>query len=179
MRGVPGRRLFVLGRGVLTHMGTGKGKLVIKGEDGQSPNRIRGLHKVRSCADASVRYGCKESCRLTIRLGHPVFPYLPASERRPTRSPAPAADGTFESEGARRESALTDPGSRSVHRQCLRAPAIWLRPKGRWRERLHVKPRWSDLPAPWSSPDLSSSDLLQVLSAHLRHGSAQSWKGRQ
>lgn len=105
--------LFVANRRILMHMGTGKGKLVIKGEDGQSLTGYVGFTRDGGVLTHLLVWTCGV-LPMTIRFRHPVFPYLQRSsesgtrwlndqgsvERRPPRPPAAAPDGTVESEGA-------------------------------------------------------------------------------
>lgn len=103
--------LFVLDRGGLMHMGTGRGKLVMEGEDGQNLTGYVGFTRDRGVLTRLLvwMYGVMP---MTIRFSHPVFPYLQPSretgtlwlndqgkvERRPTNSSASVTHPTMEGE---------------------------------------------------------------------------------
>ena len=104
--------LFILNRGGLIHMGTGKGRLVIEGEDGQTCTGYVGFTRADGVLTRLLlwMYGVMPK---TIHFRHPVFPYLQRSsesgtlwlndqgrvERRPPRPTAAATDGTVDNDG--------------------------------------------------------------------------------
>ena len=72
--------LFVLGRGVVLHVGTGKGKLVVKSADGE---RLSGYAIFPEENGVLTRlllwmYGAMPR---VIHFKHPAFPYLQPSKK--------------------------------------------------------------------------------------------------
>ena len=75
--------LFVLNRGVLIHMGTGKGTLVIKGEDGHNVTGYVGFKRDDGVLTRLLVWMYGVMPRL-IHFSHPVFPYLQRSRKSGT-----------------------------------------------------------------------------------------------
>lgn len=67
--------LFVLDRGVLIHLGTGKGKLVMKTDDGQRVSGYVGFDKDGGVLSRLLLWMYGAMPRI-IEFQHPVFPYL-------------------------------------------------------------------------------------------------------